>query len=321
MSMKLNALSCLLAAVISTGAWAEKAAIFPVRATNVPPGQVEVIGAIFAARYAQDAKVATLSPNEITINSEESPALAATRLGVDRYITVEALGIGSKIRLIVTLHDATGASVQVAEGTALEPEELDTVVERLSLALANRVSVENTQNIGNVTLSEAAPPVKAGSNRSIGFKTNFSGVLGTEQTFGLATLMFDMRVEMRRVFLEFGAGALIPMIGNSDSKYGGLQLDVGANVFVNPQDNNGFYLGGGIMPRLVISDSAGATVLPYLQAGFTTNRQGRARFFAEARVAQNIIALTRNTYDYNTGANKTEKSMPTEVGLGVGMGF
>ena len=315
--MKIRFLALAILTLLPYSVWAANAAVFPVRATNVQQGTADAIGVLFASHYAKDTGQATLSPADAAVVGGESLAQAAQRLGVSEYVFLEAIGLGEKTTLVATLYLPNGNVVYSARAVALAPEEVDVVVERLSLALVRKVSVEQTRSLDTVTRVEGQERARTGSTRSIGFKAHFAAAMGlpsvqgSSGVLGLGSVMFDLRMEMKRFFFEFGAGFLVPSVNNASVSYGGVQIDLGANYFFT-DTNIAPYVGLGVMPRLMIGSRTGANLAPYAQLGLTFNREGRARFFAEAKVAQNVLAVA-----YINGRDV----LPTEVGLSVGMGW
>jgi hypothetical protein len=133
----------------------------------------------------------------------------------------------------------------------------------------------------------------------------------------MGALGFDGRFEREKYFVEIGAGFILPGPGANKS-YGGVGADLGIDYFLTNADT-AFYVGGGIVPRLIFSDGMNSplNIAPYLQLGLLFDRSARMRLYADVRVAQNLLPIRENT----SGSTTPIDTYPTELTVQVGIGW
>ncbi|HEY5960832.1 MAG TPA: hypothetical protein VIV60_29960, partial [Polyangiaceae bacterium] len=111
---------------------------------------------------------------------------------------------------------------------------------------------------------------------------------------------------------------------DSTRAYGGVYSDIGINFYLM-HASTAPYAGLGVMPRLMSRQVT--NLAPYGQFGVMFMRESSMRFYAEARVAQNVLPVgfaSTATYETETGTFTRPDSKnlyPTELSLSIGIGF
>jgi hypothetical protein len=124
-----------------------------------------------------------------------------------------------------------------------------------------------------------------------------------------------MRFDQEKYFLEVGVGGKIPtsMVDSKSNSYGGAYFDLGGDYYLIP-GNVAWYLGGGVIPGIILSVSSNSGVAfglaPYIQTGVMMPRMSKTAFYAEIRVAQHIMPISAgyqsdslDIYGYTTTIN------------------
>jgi hypothetical protein len=98
----------------------------------------------------------------------------------------------------------------------------------------------------------------------------------------------DMRVASPARMISFGVGLQSALDGES----GGLAFDAGYSWLLGASESWVPYAGAGAQVRaLFFEDTRVTTFAVQAQLGVISARAGRSRFFAELRVAQNVLAF------------------------------
>ena len=323
-----------LLALLAPAAVAEAAevAMAPVQCTNLTDGECAAVGAVFSGAFAtaSGAQVtlapATPTPGASSPAPNAVPAYAPPA-AVER-LTVTATRLTSRISLRAALNRIDGAPIHAVEMMATSLDDLPPAAERMSRALVNRASVDQTMTLHNITRTEGAKVNRTTTEKVMGMKTGLimpyaSGVdIDTMLSF-----QFDGRFESDRYFLEFGAGAVLPSSTEGRKRYGGLFAEFGASAYLGPLGSP-LYLGGGVSPRLFFSSNdGGVRAAAYGQIGVMFMRTSSTRLYAELRALQNLMAMNLGngttsvspTGGYQVSPSKTV--YPTELALQVGIGW
>ena len=323
----------MFALLIPAAAEAAQVAMLPVQCTNLSDGECAAVGAVFAGAFASASGAqVTMAPDAGSAGAPSAgpdavpayaPPTAAERL------TVTATRLTSRISLRAALNRIDGAPIHAVEMMATSLDDLPPAAERMSRALVNRTSVDQTMNLHNITRTEGAKVNRTTTEKVMGMKTGlilpFASGIDLDP---LLTLQFDGRFETDSYFLEIGAGAAIPSDSANRRGYGGLFAEFGASAYLGA-DGSPLYLGGGIIPRIFgSSGGGGVTAAIYGQSGLMFMRTSSTRLYAELRIAQNVIGMDfGNSYDYSYSPNGVyapparKTAYPTEVGLQVGIGW
>ena len=143
----------------------------------------------------------------------------------------------------------------------------------------------------------------------------FAGGYDTSPAFGLA---FDVRMELGRLLLDAAAGLLIPSFfhGELDPNLtmGAPFGHLAAAGFRNLHETAAAYLGGGLEVRYQLATGTPGLV-PFAEAGVMLWRHGTTRLHVEVRVGQDVLPVTTHT------EVSTRSAYPTELGLGLGVGW
>ena len=302
-------LSLLVASLslVSQSARAEDIAIFPVESPNLAAADAIALGELLTQHYAAVSGAAVIAPAAASraLTGGESYADAARALGVREFVLTRALSVGRQIAVTATRYDASGALLYRAELTAKYAEELIPVSALLARALYTRV---------DPTLVRAHPGAahdprarKSSWREALyGVKTGIHVPFARAARFWPAvSVAFNLRLELERYFLEFGAGALIPTRADdwANDPYvdgeplqrggrtatGGLTAEVGASRILTAGDV-ALYAGGGAQPKLLLTGNEDiASIALYGQLGITLPRASSTRFSAELRFAQSLL--------------------------------
>jgi hypothetical protein len=307
---------------------AAEIAMAPVQCTNMSDGECAAVGAVFSGAFATasgaqvtlapaTAGVAAPAPNAVPAYA---PPAAAERL------TVTATRLTSRISLRAALDRSDGAPIHAVEMMATSLDDLPPAAERMSRALVNRTSVDQTMTLHNITRTEGAKVNRTTTEKVMGMKTGF--IVPYASGYDLDTMLsfqFDGRFESDRYFLEFGAGAILPASTDGRRRYGGLFAEFGASAYLGPLGSP-LYLGGGVSPRIFASSNdGGVRAAAYGQIGVMFMRTSSTRLYAELRASQNLIAMNLGggaTVAPNGSYQPSSKTVyPTEIALQVGIGW
>jgi hypothetical protein len=339
----------LLSVLVLGIVWAPRAysatvAVMPVQGANLSEGECDAIGVLFANAFSRDANVAVASPLETkSIRKQVATSLeAATRMGVALYAELTAMQLGTSVRVQGTLFGKEGKEIYRAQTVAPSLDDMELEIAKLARALILRQPVPRTPRSEPEAVTEApaepdvpeAPPVPVDPNattKALGGKSAFMLPVSSVRTFSpMVSAQFDGRMGARGHFVEFGAGAAIPL---NDASYASneirvslLFLELGGSYYLS-EGSTALYLGGGISPGIWSSQvsygsSASGTLAAYGQIGMTLNRDSRARFYGEIRVSQYLLAVGVPSVDssgFSTGA--TSSYHPTLMALQLGVGW
>lgn len=158
-----------------------------------------------------------------------------------------------------------------------------------------------------------------------GFKAGLHMPLARDAAYyPTISLQFEGRLQLPRMFLEFGAGFVLPTVirdeqyesctWNNETQMsictdpptsnrghtGGFTAEIGASYYLTNTDVSP-YVGGGLITRIIlaglddydtdeVNERNIASILAYAQFGLTFPRSNTTRFFADLRVAQAMLA-------------------------------
>ncbi len=290
---------------------------------------------------------------------------AAARLGVSEYIELTAIGLyisrkeyyepvkgdsGSEKVIVVVKKDdnadndrelldngktvvtalrkdRAGNLIHKAELTLVTYGDIEEASDRFATALFKRISVEQARTNTNITWREGMENNKLFAEKISGVKIGCYYPVILEGTMvGFTSIGYNMRMESRRFFVEFGVNGRFPgaMFDDTRRRYGGIGLEAGGS-YLFTDGIVGVYAGGGLIPHLNFLRDLEMGIAPYLQFGITFPRNSRTRFFADIRVAQNVLPIstgTKDTYYYDTTASPSfQANRPCEIGINLGIGW
>jgi hypothetical protein len=321
----MNRIILFVAVVLSSLSFAQRTAIAPVKGINLGPGEAEVIGELLAQAYAKASRIDVISPSSVASAMAGADVVtAAHKLGAKEMVEATALGLesrkGKSYRISVTRRRAGGELIHQAEMSASSMEDVVVVSGRLAEALVQKVDPTAARNRNTVAASESGLANRLRSESILGVKAVFIQPVGNVAFVPMGGISFDARLEREKYFLEFGVGFLIPgPVGTSRvSSYGGITTEIGANYFLTDGDV-GVYAGGGLQTRAISSNGLAFNLAPFAQLGVTFSRDSSTRFFADLRVAQNVLPIGNNARFANDPT--PSQGYPTEIGAQVGIGF
>jgi hypothetical protein len=238
----------------------------------------------------------------------------------------------SKTIVTIVRKSASGSEIYQTEMTLLTYGDIEESTERMAASLFQKVSVDKTRGMTNITRREGMGYNQMWTRKCKGFKMGAFYPFSSDTVFStVITLGFDYKVDLNRAYIEFGTGARIPSGLDNEKRriYGGAFFELGGGYYI--VDNViGVYTGAGLIPFFnfanISSSPVGCPV--YLQIGFCTPRNASARFYGNLRIAQNMIAIitTRSGSDYVDGyytsySLRERSDYPTEIGFEIGIGW
>jgi hypothetical protein len=305
---------------------ATKVAVMPVEATNLAPDEAEAIGVLIAQAYGREGGVEVVSPRQAlgALGSSADLPAAAHTLGVQQYILVNAVRLGSRVTLHASLNDANGHGMVVVDMIAESPDDLPFVATSLARALLMRGGPVELP--GRYWSSEEPwRRMHPDRRRVASFKLGVEQAVAHGARFNLATsLAFDLRYEFERSFMELATGFGLAN-GGSYTDLSSWFVDIGGNYFLTT-GNNALYLGAGISPRVLWYDRHDSTaeIAPFLQVGFMMFRSSRTRLYFDLRATQNLVPI-KYGFDYvDCGwyvCESTKNVYPTELAFFLGFGW
>lgn len=278
---------------------------------NLEAGAGEAFAAVCGQAYSAAGAAAPGTPRPPEGATE---TLELTLIGLGRHQ-------GGRILVAATLKDGAGATQHHAQLEAESLEEAPVVCERLARALVTRDTPEAVRSRRSITRAEARASraaVRLGTEKVLGVQARVLAPFAVGYTTSPAlSLGFDGRFERDWYFIEASAGFIIPAssMGSGSSSQlsvNGIFVSAGAAFYLS-QSDIAPYLGLGIEPRLSLFSGLSVGLAPYAQLGLMLFRQSSTRLYAELRVAQNVLPV-RASYS-------AQESYPTELGVGLGVGF
>ena len=250
----------LAMAMGATPAWAATAAVFPFRPTNVTDGDAQTATLLFRAEYerASGHAVVPLDAAANALGHASDPATACRALGCQVYVTGELSRLGTRVFVNAEEHDASGKTLWAEHATAATPEDLETVLPRVALALVRKQVYAETRTHETVTLREAETPVRLRPDKIVGFRVGlYQPFIGGDNSVPSVEAAFDMRFERGSYFLGWAAGLAIPSASGqgSTASMGGPFLEIHGAYYLTDGEIAP-YIGGGLQPRITIIDRA-----------------------------------------------------------------
>jgi hypothetical protein len=322
-------------------------AVFAPEISNLSPQDADAVGNLVAQAYAAIAQCTLVAP------SQAAPALAQThdyvaasaQLGVKEYIRLSAVGAGRRVVVTAGRYAADGRSIMQVRQTAESIEDVTLAADSIARALYGGV-----QGAAPIAQGQPAPmpaPLQVAPKKKnemlYGIKTGVHLPFAKGAAYYPAiSLQFDGRLQLPHLFLEFGAGFLVPTSLEEDNydytpctspdgtpqdcgerktnrgHIGGITAELGASYYLT-QGSVAPYLGGGIIPRVILAglDSNDeqhdvASMLLYAQFGLTFPRERSTRFLVDLRIAQSVLPQH---------LNNGQQVWPTEPSLHAGIGW
>lgn len=316
-------------------------AVFSPEISNLSPQDADAVGNLVAQAYQAIAQCTIVSP------SQAAPALAKTndyiaasaQLGVKEYLRMSAVGAGRRVVITAGRYAADGRSIMQVRQTAESIEDVTIAADSVARALYSGVQ----QPVAAMAMSQPAqamPPLKVPNAKKksevlYGLKTGVHLPFAKGAAyFPAISLQFDGRLQLPHLFLEFGAGFLVPTsleddyddcygegcseIKTNRGHIGGITTELGASYYLT-DSNVSPYVGGGIIPRVILAgiDSNDArrdvaSMSVYAQFGLTFPRERSTRFLVDLRLAQAVLPQH---------LNNGHQVWPTEPSLHAGIGW
>lgn len=304
---------------------AEDVAVFGTEAGNLLPQDAGAVAELIAQSYALFSRQTVIPPlrSAAALAQTHTYEAAAAQLGVKEYVRISAVAAGRRIVIAAARHQADGLLLQQARQVAERIEDVPAAAQSVASAL-----LTGSAPAGGVPVGAAPPPFRApapkADNTVYGFKAGLHMPVARDASYyPTVSLQFDARYELPRMFLQFGAGFVLPTVitdapyvdcpwdnvtmmsvcpeNTSDRGHtGGLTGEVGASYYLTDGDVVP-YVGGGLITRIIIagvdsydgsteSERSIASILAYGQFGLTFPRQSTTRFFADLRASQALLS-------------------------------
>jgi hypothetical protein len=295
-------------------------AVFAPEASNLSSQDASAVGELVAQSYALVARQGVLSPTNAqpALAQAKTYEAAAAQLAVREYIRLSAVATGRRIVISAWRCRADGSVLQQARQIAESIEDLAFASDGVARALFSGSPPASPGPPAPPAVT-ARPPET--DNMVYGLKAGVHMPLARDAAYYPAvSLQFNGRLQLPRVFFEFGAGFLLPTViqdtsdgscvwdnatmttvcptsSSNRGHVGGFTAELGASYYLTEGDV-GLYVGGGMITRVILAgldngdgdDERNIASLPlYAQFGLTFPRHNTTRFFADLRVAQAIL--------------------------------
>ncbi|MFZ5480390.1 MAG: hypothetical protein ACOZNI_26740 [Myxococcota bacterium] len=324
---------------------AEVWVVFPTRAVNLGPDEVQAADALFRLRLSAATQATPLGLPEtraaMTAGTDDAALLkACAALNCTRWATLDLIRLGGELYVTAMLRDDKGAQVWRVDVVADGIPQLDQNLDRISRALVERVPyekvpakqayvpVDSGPPVSPSTFAEPddgvaipPPPVTTGAAAAppvvyvSGDRANaFHGVrMGTWVPVGTGastaiSVAYDVRWERAGSFTEFDAGFIYPI---GLDTFGGLYANLGWSKLV-PAGKVRFYFGGGGGPRplVVYGANTGFGGGAFAQVGLSANPNRRLAAFTQLRAGADVFN------DLNFGGYYAAAYMGADAGIG-----
>ncbi len=240
----------------------------------------------------------------------------------------------SKTIVTTTRYSKDGTKVYRSELTLLTYGDIEESTERFVLSLYKKLPIDQVRGMTNVTRRERMGNNQLFSQKIKGFKFGviMPTVLGKKTPVSsMLTIGFHYKLDSEKWMIDLGAGGRIPGSMHNDSllSYGGFNAELGMNYYL-VSDIYGIYFGGGINPFINFFEFNNHLlgVAPYILLGFIMPRNSAMKFYAEIKIAQQVIPFSTTVFDTSTGTYPTynyakpgPRVYPTELGISFGIGW
>ncbi len=321
-AMMMMVFTSVLAASMVVGA--AEVAVFPVKGTNLEAGETEAIGKLFSRAYAECSGESVIGPGAVrqALDKHGTAEATAAVLGVDLFVRLDAMKLTQKISVEAIIFDSAGQELFRVKMSAIGLDDMEQVSERLARALFDRVDPNKTRTSHNVTNKEANAENRVFAEKINGIKVAVTWPFSTDgvETRPAISAQYDLRLEGKDFFLEFGVGLMFPA-GTEPRAYSSGFLEIGGCHYLIDA-NISPYLGIGLIPRIMIgSDLEGSVnIAPYAQAGVMFMRESSSRIYVDLRVAHNLFPHYNRPEDVVDAEPKHDFRL-TELAVAVGIGW
>ena len=303
--------------------------------TTISEEESKTFLALFAKEYntVTNKNVYDISKaQEIYKENDYNIVSTSETIQVSEYIVITAITVNQKIILDAVLYDRQGNNILKAENSALSIDELPNACTHLATSLASKSNATKPEKAEIQDKDEEQERQEDFfQEKIIGFKTGIIQPYHKDTSFEAhITVGFNMKIESKKFFIEFGAGPLLPSIyeeleNNSDLVYGGVNLEFGTCFYLSNNPAASVYLGGGLNPRILLYPSQ-TVINPYFLCGLMFLRKSSMRVFTNIRITQHILKLKyseeiEDSQNFTTSHILKYKTRPLELGLEVGIGW
>jgi hypothetical protein len=339
-------LSVLVLGILGASrAYSATVAVMPVQGVNLSEGECDAIGVLFANAFSRDANVVVASPLETkALRAQAHTSLeAATKMGVALFAELKAMQLGTTVKVQGALYNKEGKEIYRAQTVAPSLDDMELEMAKLARGLILRqpvpVAVQPTAgeraDVSAVPETPEAPPAPVdphASVKALGGKSALMLPVSSGKSYSpMVSAQFDGRVGSRNYFLEFGAGAAVPLndsYGSTERRVSILFLEMGVSVYLM-EGSSALYLGGGLMPGIWISrtdynSSSTGSLAAYGQLGMTLTRDSRAKVYGEVRISQYLLAVSdplASSSDYYGTVGNGDAYHPMMVAFQIGVGW
>jgi len=155
----------------------EKIAILPFSAIGVEESTIQSAQAILRLEIDAASDWAIIPESEVQQATGDQPCIEVDcaveigkQLNASRVLICNLTALGEKILVHYTLVDvAAGTAILRDNASALYVEDLDAVLKRVAISVANEKPIERTAEVDNITAQESLEPLRRNTNTLSGF--------------------------------------------------------------------------------------------------------------------------------------------------------
>lgn len=291
------------------------------QSTNVDEERAKAFAEVLARAYQSETKGRVMPPHEVEALGDVPLERVVEAAGATEYFECSLVGLDAKIVVWASVLDAGHQVKGTRELTAIGADDFEPIATRMAKAFANDVSVDATRDRNSVTQDEARKKPRSQSEQVAVIRGGPVFPIAGEAVAPLASAAIDVRYESQQSSVGFGFGLLLPTTSDSQTSiYGGVSAEVMGGYYLT-SGNNGVYVGGGMLARIL---NSGGNIAPFVTLGAMFDRAAGSHFLLELRGAQNVtpITLTRESADEFTGYEETEsEAYPFEPSLHAGVAW
>jgi hypothetical protein len=230
--------------------------VLPPAPRGVDPVAAETFRDLLQHELAAALPRATFVGGVISPCSDATCAVAAGRaVGADVAVFGSLSALGEEIVVTATAVDVRDGSTRSTQRlTVTRVEELDTAAERVARAMARGITVEETAQLGSITMQEAEAPLRREGDN--GFGVRLAGVFPLAETYGGTTAGIAIDLSFWYEALRF---AIEPRVGlrfatdRTEHHFLEVPIEIGGYYILGLGDAAPFF-GGGTGVRWVMDE-------------------------------------------------------------------
>jgi len=204
-----------------------KIAVLPFVSNGLDPASVQTAESILRMDLEKVSSMNIISEKKIQdvigeneCTDSECAIEIGEMLNADEVLLCKLSPLGEKIIIqYILVESSTGKNILTEQATALNLEDLDAVMQRIALSVANRTPFSSNVEVGNVVGEETIEPSSRAARFNFGFGFGYlfpsDGYDNDDKSF-TANLYFDYEIQDYAVGLMAGArdGVALAIYGN-----------------------------------------------------------------------------------------------------------